>query len=124
MTDTPQAAEEHQPAEEPRILRDGDILVRLTTKDEDGEVLGEADIVVPPMRKWKSSARNALLTRGDDMAWAVLALADEDAEAWMDLDPTKDDTEEFFARWREAGGGESANRSTRRAEARRLRAVS
>lgn len=115
--DTPAVVDEPAP-EQPRPLRDGEILVRLTTDD------GEADLIVPPMGRWKSSARNALMTRGDDMAWAVLTLSDEDAETWLDLDPTKDDTEVFFQRWRDAGGGESANRATRRAEARRLRAVS
>lgn len=92
---------------------DGYVTVTLVTE------FGEADIRVPPLSKWRSTARNALFSRGDDMAWAVTTLSEDDAEAWMELDPTKGESEAFFKAWGEKTGstmGES--RASRRASAR------
>jgi hypothetical protein len=94
-------------------LADGWVIVRLVTE------VGEADIRVPPANKWRSSARSALLSNGDDMNWARLTLSRKDAEAWIDLDPTRDEANAFFEELDKAMG--LSNRSDRR---RRLRAVS
>lgn len=68
---------------------DGSVVVRLVTD------LGEADIRVPPRGKWRSTARNRMAAN-DDMGWAVLTLSREDAEKWIDLDPTVDEALAFF----------------------------
>lgn len=94
---------------------DGSVVVRLVT------TLGEADIRVPPRNKWRSMARNRL-TQGDDLGWAALTLSQEDAEAWIDLDPDQDESSTFFESFnRLAPAGN--NRAERRA-GRHLRAAS
>jgi hypothetical protein len=95
---------------------DGSIVVTLETDR------GFADITVPPPGRWRSQARAALFSRGDDFTWAALTLSVKDAQAWARLDPTKDDSDAFFEAWGEATGerlGESrpsnrASRHTRR----------
>jgi hypothetical protein len=92
---------------------DGSIVVTLETDR------GVADITVPPVGRWRSQARAALFSRGDDLTWAALTLAPKDAQQWADLDPTKDDSDEFFRQWGEAGGqrlgeSQSSNRASRR----------
>lgn len=110
---TVEPAPQPEAKKEDRPLADGEVIVTLVTE------LGEADIRVPPFKSWRSSARSALLTRGDDMSWAALTLSREDAEAWIDLDPTKTEADEFFSAWEKKAG--ISNRDDRR---RRLRAVS
>jgi hypothetical protein len=105
-----------EPAAEPAPLAEGEVIVRLVTE------VGEADIRVPPLKQWRSSARNALFSRGDDLAWAIATLSTEDAQTWTDLDPTKGETEIFFEAWGKASG--SSNRADRRARRGNLRAVS
>ncbi len=106
--DTPKTGDE-QAATKPD---DGSVVVRLVTEN------GEADITVPPRNKWRSMARNRL-TSNDDMGWAVLTLSREDAEAWVDLDPTVDESTAFFEAF------DKATPATNRAERRRhLRAAS
>jgi hypothetical protein len=92
---------------------DGSIVVTLETDR------GFADITVPPPGRWRSQARAALFSRGDDFTWAALTLSVKDAQAWARLDPTKDDSDAFFEAWGEATGerlGESqpSNRASRR----------
>lgn len=105
-----------EPAVEPEPLAEGEVIVRLVTE------VGDADIRVPAMGKWRASARNALNTRGDDLAWAAVTLSDEDFNAWKDLDPTKDEIESFFEEYGRKSG--ASNRADRRARQRgNLRAV-
>jgi hypothetical protein len=108
-TDDTDGAERERPP-----LAPGEIDVTLTSGDE------SAVIRMPPFKSWKSSARSALLSRGDDMSWAALTLSREDAETWIDMDPTKEQVDRFFADFEKAGGM-SNNRAERR---RNLRAVS
>lgn len=87
-------------AESPPNPDDGSVVITLVTER------GSADIRVPRFGLWRSSARNALFSRGDDAAWAVLTLDPTDAATWMDLDPTKDDADAFVTEWnRTAGAG-------------------
>lgn len=80
---------------------------------------GEADITVPPLSKWRSTARAALFSRGDDLSWALLTLSRDDAEAWTDLDPTMADVQDFMADWSRAGGEDvGGSRASRRSSAR------
>ncbi len=116
--DTQPTLDVEAPAEQPteRVVPDGHVVVRLVTE------AGEADIVVPPRNKWKSTARNRL-SQGDDMGWAVLALSREDAEAWIDLDPDQDESQAFFSAYDKKAPQE--NRADRRAKQRgHLRAAS
>jgi hypothetical protein len=92
---------------------DGSIVVTLETDR------GGADIRVPPVGRWRSQARAALFSRGDDFTWAALTLSVADAQTWARLDPTKDDSDEFFARWGEETGqnlasSQPSNRASRR----------
>jgi hypothetical protein len=92
---------------------DGSIVVTLETDR------GFADITVPPPGRWRSQARAALFSRGDDFTWAALTLSVADAQTWARLDPTKDDSDEFFARWGEETGqnlasSQPSNRASRR----------
>lgn len=95
---------------------EGHVKVRLITE------LGEADLVVPPREKWRSVARSRL-ANGDDFGWAALTLSNDDAQAWMDLDPTTSEAEEFFERFNKVAP--VLNRAERRAKQRgHLRAAS
>lgn len=80
-------------AAESEAEEDGSIVVQLVTD------FGKADIRVPPLRKWRSLAKNALFSREDDMAWAAQTLSFEDAQAWMRLNPTGDEAAAFFDEW-------------------------
>lgn len=98
---------------EEEVDEDGSILVHLVTDR------GEAGIRVPPVGRWRSQARAALFSRGDDLTWAALTLSPDDARTWQQLDPTKDDSDEFFTLWGNLTGqaaGES--RASRRASGR------
>lgn len=83
---------------------------------------GSAQILVPPMRKWRSRARHALISQGDDLTWAQSTLSQDEFAKWLALDPTTEEAEEFFAAVM-SGNGESlgkpeasrgSSRSTRR----------
>lgn len=92
---------------------DGSITVTLSTDR------GDVDIQVPPIGQWRSLARNALFTRGDDLTWAASVLSAVDSRKWFEADPTKDEADQFFADWAENTGqtlGES--RAARRASTR------
>lgn len=92
---------------------DGSIVVTLSTD------LGEADIRVPPLSRWRSQARAALFTRGDDLTWAARTLSRDDAQAWAELDPTQEETNTFFAEWgRLTGQSLGGSRAERRSSAR------
>lgn len=90
----------------------GRIPVTLTT------VNGQAELRVPRQNKWRSQARNALLSRGDGLMWAALTLSAEDAAAWRDLDPDGDEQEEFFEEFGRLGGMDFQNRTARRSSTR------
>ncbi len=95
---------------------DGSVVVTLVTD------LGEADITVPPRKRWRSTARNRI-AQGDDLGWAAGTLSDEDVRAWIDLDPVPGDVETFFEAYNKLCPEE--NRATRRAKQRgHLRAAS
>lgn len=79
-------------------LDDGSIVVTLHTD------FGHADIRVPPFRRWRSVAKNALYNRDDDLAWAVQTLSADDAQEWIRLNPTGEDAGRFFADWGRATG--------------------
>lgn len=113
--DSDDQTEQASATTEARKVPDGHVVVRLVT------VNGEADVVVPPRNKWRSTARNRF-AQGDDMGWAVLTLTREDAEAWIDLDPDQDESQAFFREYdRLAPEG---NRADRRAKRGHLRAAS
>ena len=91
---------------------DGSIVVKLVTD------FGEADLRVPPRGKWRSMAMNRL-TQLDSLGWAALTLSEEDAEKWIDLDPTADEVQRFMEDFNRLSGVN--NRADRR---RHLRAAS
>lgn len=87
---------------------DGSVVVELRTGD------GVEDITVPRPGSWKSRAQNAL-AQGLVETWAELVLSPGDREKWEALDPTLDDCEDFFDRWKAAGGEDlGKSRSSRR----------
>lgn len=69
-------------------------------------VAGKATIVVPPVNRWKSSARHALTAKGggDDYTWAKTTLSEADFATWERLDPDVDETLAFFKAWSEKSG--------------------
>lgn len=71
---------------------------------------GTAKIAVPPMRKWRSRARHAIITQGDDLLWAQLTLSPTELAVWLRLDPTAEESEDFFASVM-LGNGESLGKS-------------
>lgn len=64
---------------------------------------------VPDQRQWRSSALSALNT-GNFQAWADRTLAEEDAEAWEDHDPTVDEVEAFFEAHAKLSGADVGKR--------------
>lgn len=91
---------------------DGSVVVKLVTE------YGEADLRVPPRGKWRSIAMNRL-TQMDSLGWAAYTLSAEDADKFLDLDPTSEDFERFMQKFNEIVGVN--NRADRR---RHLRAAS
>ncbi|HLL69021.1 MAG TPA: hypothetical protein VK453_25400 [Micromonosporaceae bacterium] len=92
---------------------DGSVVVTLSTEEDD------ADITVPPVARWRASAKNALFSRGDTLLWATGTLSPADARAWARLDPTTEESDRFFEAWGEASGqGMGESRASRRASAR------
>lgn len=59
--------------------------------------LGEAQIHVPSIRKWRSVARHALFTTGDEITWGESVLSAEDLAEWRRCDPDVDESAAFFA---------------------------
>lgn len=59
--------------------------------------LGEAEIHVPPIRRWRSAARHALFTTGDEITWGQSTLTPEDLAEWERCDPDVDESAAFFA---------------------------
>lgn len=100
---------------EDEAVEDGSVVVTLETDR------GFADITVPPMGRWRSMARAALFSRGDDLTWAALTLSPTDAQTWSKLDPTKDDADGFFARWGESTGENLAKQQGQNRASRRTR---
>lgn len=68
--------------------------------------VGKATIVVPPVNRWKSSARHALTAKGggDDYTWAKTTLSAKDFAEWERLDPDVDESLAFFTAWSEKSG--------------------
>lgn len=60
-----------------------------------GDLAGRT-VYVPPVRKWRASGLSALRD-GDFNKWAESTLNDDDYDIWMDVDPTLDEIETFFA---------------------------
>jgi hypothetical protein len=82
---------------EAEASRDGDTFT-LTTE------LGEAEIFVPPIGKWRSQARHALIALGDDFTWAQKTLAPEDFAEFVRCDPDAEESAVFFAAVMAANG--------------------
>lgn len=110
---TPEPAQQAQkpagPALTEQQVADGWVVVRLSTKR------GEADITVPPQDDWLATARNAIFTRGDDLAWAIETLSPDDAVTWGELNPTSRESQAFLTAW----GRTQGNRAARRAQGNR-----
>lgn len=94
-TPNPPTPAERLAAEVTASLTDPDGTVTVTLKTD----RGEADIKVPPMRLWRSSARAALFTRDDTYTWAQRTLAPLDFLTWDRLDPVDEDAKRFFTDW-------------------------
>jgi len=84
--------------------------------------LGDAEILVPPVTEWRSSAIRAIAT-GDSLLWAQKTLGPDDLELWREHDPNVNEVKSFFADWqrvsRESLGESSASSSSSRRTARR-----
>lgn len=91
---------------------DGSVVVKLVA---DGV---ELDLRVPPRGKWRSVAMNRL-TQMDSLGWAVYTLSPEDADKFLEADPTWEDFEKFMGEFNRLSGVN--NRADRR---RHLRAAS
>lgn len=57
---------------------------------------GEATIAVPAQEDWRSRARHALFTVGDDYTWAQQTLAPDDFATWAELNPTGKEVDGFL----------------------------
>ena len=72
--------------------------------------LATTEVYVLPRNRWRSSALTAL-NQGRFDEWAESCLAREiDVDAWMDVDPTIEQVEDFFLAFTEATG-QSAGKS-------------
>jgi hypothetical protein len=65
--------------------------------------LVDVDILVPPMWQWPHIGLLALLCEDDD-TWARLCLPSDEYEAWLDVDPTGEDCDQFLFDWEQATG--------------------
>lgn len=113
---TPLRAVQDEVEGESQVADDGSIVVQLVTE------FGKADITVPPQRKWRSIAKNAL-HREDDLAWAAQTLSVEDYQEWIRLNPSGEESGEFFTTWgrlvgEALGSAIAANRRSRRSQGR------
>jgi hypothetical protein len=61
------------------------------------------DVVIRPLRKWRSSAVTAL-REGNFEVWARTSLDEDSRALWQRIDPTIDDIETMFAQWAELTG--------------------
>jgi len=93
------------------------VLVELVTDE------GSAELLVPPVGKWKTRAQAALAS-GDLDRWAQITLFTEDVDAWRELDPTLDDVNAFLKNWETAAnadlgksrGSSGSSKTTKRAK--------
>jgi hypothetical protein len=83
------------------------------------DLAGET-LYVKPVRQWRSSALRALRD-GDFEAWAETSLDEESAEAWVDIDPTVEQVEQFFTDWGKLSGQTMGKSSTSRRSSTRTR---
>jgi hypothetical protein len=68
---------------------------------------------VLPLGMWRSSAMRGLNTGNFD-AWARQVLAGDDYETvWLDIDPTNDEVNDMFGRWKKITGQDSPGKSPR-----------
>lgn len=65
--------------------------------------LGDVEVEVLPVGKWRASGLRAL-REGDFDTWAEKCLTAEGREVWLDADPTMDEVEAFFTAWTERTG--------------------
>lgn len=65
-----------------------------TKTGTEGTIAG-VTVTVPPVREWRASAIDAM-SDGRFTRWAESVLSDEDADKWLDADPTIGDVEDFF----------------------------
>jgi hypothetical protein len=84
-----------------------------------GELAGRT-IYVPPTKKWRASALHAL-REGDFDTWAQTTLADDDWDIWIDVDPTLEQVEAFFASVNKGLGTSPGNSRASRRSARSTR---
>lgn len=83
---------------------------------------GQAAIHVPPINKWRSSAKNDLFGMGNDYAWARAVLSESDFEKYEKLDPDGDEFDDFMRSFFKASGTDpkrhsgsgSSSKSTRK----------
>lgn len=75
------------------------------TAPSDGQVftlatdVATAELFVPHPKRWRASARRALMDPeiiDGDVRWAESVLSPEDFAAWMTCDPTTDEAGEFI----------------------------
>ena len=79
---------------------------------------GEALIHVPPRQKWRASAVHAINT-DDSLGWAMSALTSDEAMTWQELDPTSEESANFFRAWgRIIGQSLGESRASRRSSTR------
>jgi hypothetical protein len=86
---------------------DGSVVVELVTDD------GAEDISVPPPGRWKARAQR-MLAQGDFDSWAEVVLPEADRAKWVELDPTNDDVQVFFEKWKDVGGQDTGKSSSSR----------
>lgn len=78
-------------------------------------------VYVRPVKQWRASALHAL-REGDLMAWAEATLSDDDWDVWIEVDPTVEEIQEFFASINTGLGTDPGNsRRSRRSSTRTRR---
>lgn len=60
-----------------------------------GDLAGKT-VYVKPVKQWRASALHAL-REGDLMGWAEATLTDDDWDTWLEVDPTVEEIQAFFA---------------------------
>lgn len=79
---------------------------RLRAEVKPGDRIGLLDgheLVVKPVKKWKSSATHAMRI-GDWQEWARTSLAGDGYSTWLEVDPDGEQVDAFLDSWREATG--------------------
>jgi hypothetical protein len=85
-----------------------------------GNLAGKT-VYVRPVKQWRASALHAL-REGDLMGWAEATLSDDDWDVWLEVDPTIEEIEGFFASINPGLGTDPGNsRRSRRSSTRTRR---